>query len=178
MAKKLTAKQEKFVRELVKNGGNAAAAYRVAYNAEKMKPSTVEKRANELKNNGVVTGRYKELMKPIREKEEKDAKMSAERIIEEYTRIVNADIMDFFEPVETTDRGTPILGYKPKEKADTRAIKSIKLNNKTGEVEGIELYDKMAAVSKLERIFDVAGTLTRDSGIKIEFGGTMEGFAE
>ena len=46
--KKLTLKQEKFCQEYVKNGGNASAAYRSAYNASKMKDETVWVKASML----------------------------------------------------------------------------------------------------------------------------------
>lgn len=57
---KLTAKQEKFCTEFVQCG-NAAEAYRRAYNAEKMKPGTLWVKASELINNGKVTVRIQEL---------------------------------------------------------------------------------------------------------------------
>lgn len=177
MAKKLTPKQEKFVQELVKNGGIAAEAYRAAYNTEKMKASTIERRAHDLKNNGKITARYEELMEPIRKKAEKESKVNAERIIEEYARIMNADATDFFRENGKDDLDRPVYVYAPNGRADTRAIKRLTFSEK-GAIVGLELYDKMAAVSKLERIFDVSGSMTRDEGIKVEFSDTLEGFAQ
>ena len=60
MVKKLTLKQEKYCAKFVECG-NASEAYRYAYNAEKMKPRTVNKRALELQNNGYITGRVEAL---------------------------------------------------------------------------------------------------------------------
>lgn len=57
---KLTAKQEKFCTEFVQCG-NAAEAYRRAYNAEKMKPVTVWSAASRLLDDCKVTARLKEL---------------------------------------------------------------------------------------------------------------------
>lgn len=59
----LTPKQEAFALAYVETG-NASEAYRRAYNAEKMKPETVNKRASELMANGEVAGRLGELRKP------------------------------------------------------------------------------------------------------------------
>lgn len=56
----LTAKQEKFCQGVAK-GLTYSDAYRQAYNAEKMKPETINKRAYELLKNGYVTGRIDEL---------------------------------------------------------------------------------------------------------------------
>jgi len=56
----LTAKQEAFALAYLQTG-NASEAYRRAYNAENMKPETVNKRACELMANGAITGRLAEL---------------------------------------------------------------------------------------------------------------------
>ncbi|MDR1378345.1 MAG: terminase small subunit [Synergistaceae bacterium] len=56
----MTPKQEGFVRAYIELG-DAAKAYRAAYNAERMKPATIWKRASELMSNGEVTGRIEEL---------------------------------------------------------------------------------------------------------------------
>jgi len=56
----MTPKQEKFC-QLYIELGNASGAYRGAYDAAKMKPETVNKRASELLADGEVTGRIDEL---------------------------------------------------------------------------------------------------------------------
>lgn len=45
---KLTAKQEAFAKEYVKNGGNGSAAYRHAYNAENMSVDTIKVKASQM----------------------------------------------------------------------------------------------------------------------------------
>lgn len=56
----LTIKQETFCQKYIETG-NASEAYRQSYNAEGMKPETVNKRASELFANGAITGRLAEL---------------------------------------------------------------------------------------------------------------------
>jgi len=56
----LTIKQEKFAQAVVELGDNSKA-YREAYDASRMKPETVHKRASELVSNGAVSGRIAEL---------------------------------------------------------------------------------------------------------------------
>lgn len=56
----LTPKQERFCQAYIETG-NASEAYRRAYDAERMKPATVNKRSAELFANGAVTGRITEL---------------------------------------------------------------------------------------------------------------------
>lgn len=56
----MTPKKEKFS-QLYVELGNASAAYRGAYDADQMKPETVNKRASELLDDGEVAGRIEEL---------------------------------------------------------------------------------------------------------------------
>ena len=53
----LTPKQEKFC-QLYIELGNASEAYRQAYNASKMKPETIKRKAKELLENGTITATY------------------------------------------------------------------------------------------------------------------------
>lgn len=57
---KLTIKQEAFCLAYIELG-NASAAYRSTYNASRMKPSTINRKAKELLDNGKVAARIKEL---------------------------------------------------------------------------------------------------------------------
>lgn len=63
----LTPKREKFA-QAVASGKNQSEAYRLAFDATHMKPSTVNVKASELMANGTVRGRVEELRAPIAEK--------------------------------------------------------------------------------------------------------------
>jgi hypothetical protein len=63
----LTPKQEAFAQEIA-SGKSQADAYRIAFNAGKMKPETIYKRASELMANGEITGRVQELREPVVQK--------------------------------------------------------------------------------------------------------------
>ncbi len=65
----LTPKQEMFCLEL-STGKTQADAYRAAYNASKMKPETVQKRASELMDNGEVAGRVAMLRTEVQKRYE------------------------------------------------------------------------------------------------------------
>ena len=54
---RLQPKQEKFC-QLYIELGNASEAYRQAYNASKMKPETIKRKAQELLENGTITATY------------------------------------------------------------------------------------------------------------------------
>lgn len=60
----LTAKQEGFCLTYLETG-NASEAYRRVYDAENMKPETVNKRASELLDNGAIAGRLADLRGPV-----------------------------------------------------------------------------------------------------------------
>ena len=172
--KKLTKKQENFIEELLKNGGNQSAAYRAAYNAKKMSDATIAKRASELLNHGEVRGRYEEFLQKARKASEDKGLVDARKIIENYAIIANADIGDFYDFSETDNR----RNVKPRvidlSKVDTRAIKQIKTDPRTGKVTGILMHDKIAALSRLEEIFDVRVAET-DTEITLAFKGDLEG---
>lgn len=81
--RKLTIKQEKFVLKYFECG-NATEAYRHAYDASKMKDTTVIKRASELLANGDITGRLKEL----RAKAEEESGWSVQKVLEHYSEVI------------------------------------------------------------------------------------------
>ena len=68
----LTAKQEKFIQNIVK-GMTQREAYKDAYNAENMKPGTIDTEACLLFNDPKIANRYQELIKEL----EKAAVMTA-----------------------------------------------------------------------------------------------------
>jgi len=63
----VTPKQEAFCLAYIETG-NASEAYRRAYNAENMKPETVNRKAKDLLDNGKITARLAELREPILER--------------------------------------------------------------------------------------------------------------
>ncbi len=78
----LTPKQEAFCLNYVETG-NASESYRCAYDAERMKPETVAKRASELLQDGEVAGRIRE----IREAAAEAAKVTLEGHLRDLMRI-------------------------------------------------------------------------------------------
>ncbi len=63
----MTPKQEKFCQAYVETG-NASEAYRQAYDAENMKPQTINQRAHDLMENGKIAVRIEALMAAARER--------------------------------------------------------------------------------------------------------------
>ncbi|BBT89446.1 terminase small subunit [Enterobacter ludwigii] len=63
----LTIKQEAFCQAYVELG-DASEAYRKAYDADKMKPESVHRKAKEVKDNGKVTARIEQLQGDIKQR--------------------------------------------------------------------------------------------------------------
>lgn len=70
---KLTEQQEKFVQELIKNGGNQRQAYLAAYPKSKnWKTESVDSKASNLLKIDKVWTRYQELLSEVRKDEKKE----------------------------------------------------------------------------------------------------------
>jgi phage terminase small subunit len=98
--KELTLKQETFCQEYIKCG-NASEAYRKAYNAENMKPETINRKASELLANGKIKARVQEL-----DKEKKnEAIADAQEIQETLTRLLRGEVQEECVVVENIHVG-------------------------------------------------------------------------
>lgn len=90
----LTAKQESFCLAYIETG-NASGAYRRAFNAAKMKPATISKRASELMARGDIRGRLDELRAPA----VADARLTFEQHLGELKRLRDrAELSEKFGP--------------------------------------------------------------------------------
>jgi phage terminase small subunit len=102
VAEKLTPKQECFCLEYVKSG-NATKAYRLAYNAQHMKPAVIAVKACELLKNGKVTVRVDELAARVKAVLEHKFDITVERIAEELARLA------FFNPADLYDENDKLI---------------------------------------------------------------------
>ena len=82
MQPSLTHKQDHFCIAYLETG-NASAAYRHAYDAQAMKPATINRKAKELIDNGKITARLAELRAPILDR----AQLNLERHLDILARI-------------------------------------------------------------------------------------------
>lgn len=89
---KPTPKQEAFCLAYLKTG-NASEAYRLSYNAGKMKPETVNRKAKELLDNGKIAARLNELNSAA----VTDAVMTRQQALERLTRFASIDLTDLVE---------------------------------------------------------------------------------
>ena len=114
IAERLTAKQEKFVRELIK-GKSQREAYKSAYSAKNMSNATIDSNACRLLKDNKVAARYDELISKVRSKAEQQAIMTAVEILQEIESIAKDDISNYLEfrtekTVVGHDEDGPVFG--------------------------------------------------------------------
>jgi hypothetical protein len=80
---KLTAKQEAFA-QAIADGMGQADAYRMAYDAEGMKDSTVYPKASRMMNEGKIRARIDELKAQVAEKQLWSREMSVKALVQAY----------------------------------------------------------------------------------------------
>lgn len=110
--KPLTAKQERFCQELV-IGKDQSEAYRLAFDAGKMKPKTITERACVLaKHPGIVT-RLEELRAPMKEAAQK-TRVEWIKKIEEYafTDLITIEVRDRLSALTLYGKATGYLQEK------------------------------------------------------------------
>lgn len=151
MANELTPKQEKFCQEFVRTG-NASEAYRLAYNAAKMKPEVIHVKASELLSSGMVSVRVKSIRESVTAKSE----LNTADILNEIRRLCAADPRRLVH-----EDGRPKLLHELDD--DTAAaISSVEVG-----VDGIKykLWDKNAA---LEKAVKITGLYEKDNKQKAD----------
>ncbi|APB99033.1 terminase small subunit [Polynucleobacter asymbioticus] len=89
MTDALTPKQEKFCQKFIQTG-NASEAYRQSYDAQKMKPESINRKAKELMDNGKITARVKELQETLVKKHEVTVESIAQELEEARTMALTA----------------------------------------------------------------------------------------
>ena len=140
----LTARQERYVQELVK-GKSQREAYRIAYPAsQKWKDSAVDSQASRTFNISMVSARYKELKEQTAEKVTYDAAEVRNIIIDTMLSIVKADVMN--------------------DNVDGKAVKNNHYD-RNGKVV-YDHYDKVEASKMLIGLLGIENA-TEDSGVHI-----------
>ena len=161
--KGLTIKQENFCNYYIESG-NASEAYRRAYSCENMKDETVNRKAIELMNNGMVAARVKVLQEEQKEKSD----ITKERILQELSGIAFSTIADMHNTwIERKE--FDLLSKKEKSAIKSISTKTLKKNIGTRdepeivdvEYVKIELYDKIKAIERICKMlgFDAASEI-------------------
>ena len=117
----LTAKQEAFAIEYVRNGRNGSDAYRISYK-NKTTDKQVWEEASKLLANPKVRQRIEELAAPIAAKAEKNLGMTREWVLEQLRKVAAMGMAA--EPVRDSE-GNPIGEYKSNLAASNKALELI-----------------------------------------------------
>ena len=119
--------------------GNASEAYRRAYDADKMKAETINKRSSELMQNGAITGRVEQLRAPVRDRAQITLESHLERLnhlslmaeqAEQYSAAIKAEESRgkvaglYVEKIDHTTNGESINTISPAQAAIERFKKS------------------------------------------------------
>ena len=163
MAERLTAKQEKFIRELIK-GKSQREAYKAAYNAKKMSDAAIDVAACKLLKVAKVALRHEQLRAKVVAKAEEQAIMSAVEVLKDIESIAKGDISDYlsFRTAKTVvahdkDTGEPIIGYatiidlKDSDTVDTRNIQEVSIGA-NGSFK-FKMYSRDTALYKLAELY-------------------------
>lgn len=113
MGKRLTPKQDKFIRALIE-GKSQREAYKIAYNTARMSDVVIDVKASELLKLGKVSVRYDEL----RARRDEKAVITGREVLQGIADIARDDISNYLDfhgevtQVGEDDNGNPIFGYK------------------------------------------------------------------
>jgi phage terminase small subunit len=140
----LTPKQEAFCRAYVETG-NASEAYRRSYDASKMAPATINRRATELLANSTIRAR----VQALQEGHQKRHELTVDRVIGELTSIAFASAGDFF------DWGPGGVRVKDKSQLTPEQLAVVSEVSQTiteaGGTIRVKLHSKLDALDKLAR---------------------------
>ena len=150
MSETLTPKQDAFCQRYLETG-NASEAYRLSYDAEKMKPNTVNRAAFELLENSKIAARIGEL----KAAQLKRHNVTVERVLSEYAKLAFLDIRKAFDgegnlkPVHDLDDDTAaaISGLEVEQLWEGRGSD----RERVGTLRKIKLSDKRAALDSLAK---------------------------
>jgi phage terminase small subunit len=142
--KTLTPKQLKFVSEYLE-GGNKSAAYRLAYNCQKMSDKTIRRKAQEvavLPHVASEIERYREDLRAV-------SMVTAERVLQEIGSIAFSDFTEFVELSEGRYRVRNLEDLTREQRAAIKSIRPVQTSD--GSHFEIELHDKMGALRQLAK---------------------------
>lgn len=149
----LTPKQEAFCLAYLKTG-NASEAYRQAYNAENMKPESINVNASKLLSNTKVALRLAELNKSA----VSDSVMTRQRALERLSLIAETKITDILEfdqqELEGADGPVRETVWRMKDSQDIPELAAATIKSVTMTKFGpkIEMYDRLSAIQQLARM--------------------------
>jgi phage terminase small subunit len=165
VGERLTAKQERFVQEIIK-GKSQREAYKIAYDANGMADSTIDASASRMLRNVKVKDRYEQLQNKVITKAEEQSLMTVTEVLKEIESIAKDDIsryLDFRTEMTLVGRdketGEPIFDYAPivelkdSRKIDTKNVQEVSLG-----ANGSFKFKTYCRDTALYKLLDLYGT--------------------
>lgn len=154
----LTPKQEAFALAYVQLG-NASEAYRQVYNAQNMKPASVNRKAKELLDHGKISARVAEVMAAA----VSSVVLTRQQALERLTLMAETRITDIveFETIQVESmgkdgkpemKGETVWRMKESAELQARAAAAIKSVTMTKFGPKIEMYDARGAIEQLSKM--------------------------
>ena len=144
---KLTPKQEAFCYSYIETG-NASEAYRRSYNADKMKPESVNRKAKELLENVKISARLDKLRAELKQRHV----VTIDRVLDEYAKLAFFDARKLFD-----DNGAvlPVSQWPDDAAAAIGGLDVAEIGLGDGDALGVvkklKLIDKRGALDSLAR---------------------------
>lgn len=158
----LTPKQEKFIQELLRNGGNQRKAYKAAYNAESMKDSTIDCKASGLMK-GKVGDRYRELSRASKEKAKEKVRKDEEEAVDDAAR-AKAFLLGVLASIASGEKGDTVEvtdgdGVVTRREKRTKASDMLSAALKYAEFYGVtpEVQQSREVIVRYEGVEDYGG---------------------
>jgi phage terminase small subunit len=167
---RLTERQEAFARHYALHG-NATEAFRAAgYAFGTAKPTTIHRRAIEVRQNGKVAARIEELRQQVEERATRVFDITADRILQELAAIGFANLNDF---VQVDDTGHPSFRFDSVERSSWAALGELTIEEseaggRTVKRTRLKLLDKKGALVELARLTGVFNSKSADQEMASE----------
>lgn len=157
----LTPKQEKYIQELLKNGGNQRRAYKAAYSS-KARDSIIDAKASALMK-GKVGDRYRELSRASREKAKEKVRKDEEAAVDDAAR-AKAFLLGVLASIASGEKGDTVEvtdgdGVVTRREKRTKASDMLSAALKYAEFYGVtpEVQQSKEIIVRYEGVDDYGG---------------------
>lgn len=160
----LTPKQEKFIQELLRNGGNRRQAYKAAYNTDGMKDASIDSLASRLLSKNVkVRSRYEELSRVSEEKAKEKVRKEEEEAVDDAAR-AKAFLLGVLASIASGEKGDTVEvmdgdGVVTRREKRTKASDMLSAALKYAEFYGVtpEVQQSREVIVRYEGVEDYGG---------------------
>ncbi len=166
----LTDKQEKFIEEII-SGKTQIEAYKSAYDASKMKDSSIRSRASEVFLNPNVQARYNEIRAAALKSSSHDAEEIRAKVINQDFYSAFYDVADYYEVRGDLMQVRPLDQLTPAQRAAIKEVRTTSL--------GWTYYvfnDRRDAIESLKELFKLNEDQQDDNRAEVVLSDDLEAY--